>query len=126
MSSSEPENDHAIYGTVDPFSGQLLLALEGPRVLLHFNSTQDLRGIGCRTKAEANELEDYFASPGKPRSRSRGLSTRYSTKSVKDWEEQVKAGESEPIDPKNPSEPEDGDAGQAPAWFPSRANHLIY
>ena len=54
MSSSEPENDHDIYGTVDPFSGQLLLALEGPRVLLHFNSTQDLRGFGCWTMAEAN------------------------------------------------------------------------
>ena len=54
MSSSEPENDHDIYGTVDPFSGQLLLALEGPRVLLHFNNTQDLRGFGCWTMAEAS------------------------------------------------------------------------
>ena len=74
----------------------------------------------------SQQLEDYFASPGKPRSRSRGLSTRYSTKSVKDWEEQVKASESVLIDPKNPSKPEDGDAGRAPAWFSSRANHLIY
>jgi len=52
-------------------------------VLLNFNSTQDLRRIGCRTMAEANELEDYFASLGKPRSRSRGISNGYSTKSIK-------------------------------------------
>ena len=94
-------------------------------MLRHFNSIQD-QGIRMPDYGRSQQAGRLLCLPGKAQSRSRGLSNRYSTASVKEWEEQVKAGESVPINPKNPSETEDGDAGQAPAWFPLWASQLIY